>query len=319
VRRHGGTLLCDTIARDFEEKESSLLIGLAIETPSDLALVSEIYRNPIFETLRYLFVDHSQRVVSETAVSSRLPSSSVMHPNFTDDVDMSAWLADRGTPYGATGIWLLHNHPSGDPTPSRADLELTKRLHHELMRDGRIALHGHVVINHTRFAFINNCGDYEIDTIRSGPDPLVHHVGISVISAVTSPNSAATVARQIFHSQNENSVALITLDARSKVTVATSIDLRSLLTPRSAGLAIMQAKRGRGCLQFVVVDRQNYESVEKSLTAARKSGLITDVVFRHPDKSYTSLLADNTSLGLEGKYLASVFGRNGRSNRGFER
>ena len=319
MRRHGGTLLCDTIARDFEEKESALLIGLTIDTPSDLALVSEVYRNPIFETLHYLFVDHSQRVVAETAVSSRLPNSSVMHPNLTDDVDMSAWLADRGTPYGATGIWLLHNHPSGDPTPSTADLELTKRLHQELLTNGRIALHGHVVINHTRFAFINNYGDYDIETIRSGPDPLICHVGVNVGTAVTSPSSAAKVAREIFHSQNEDSVALITLDARSKVTVATSIDMRLLLTPRSAGLALMQAKRGRGCLQFVVVDRQNYEKVEKSLTFARKSGLITDVVFRHPDKTYTSLLTENIGLGLDGKYLASVLGRNGRRNRGFER
>ena len=281
--------------------------------------MSEVYRNPIFETLHYLFVDRSQRIVAETAVSSRLPNSSVMHPNLTDDVDMSAWVADRGTPYGATGVWLLHNHPSGDPTPSRADLELTKRLHRELLTNGRLALHGHVVINHTRFAFIDNYGDYEIDSIRSGPDPLTCHVGVRVGTVVTSPNSAAEVAREIFHSQNENSIALITLDARSKVTVATSIDLRLLLSPRSTGLALMQAKRGRGCLQFVVVDWQNYDKVEKSLTLARKSGLITDVVFRHHDNSYTSLLTDNMGLGLDGKYLASVLGRNGRSSRGFER
>ena len=29
---------------------------------------------------------------------------------------------------GATGIIAVHNHPSGDPTPSKADLGITKKL-----------------------------------------------------------------------------------------------------------------------------------------------------------------------------------------------
>ena len=29
---------------------------------------------------------------------------------------------------GAAGMILYHNHPSGDPTPSREDISLTKRL-----------------------------------------------------------------------------------------------------------------------------------------------------------------------------------------------
>jgi len=30
--------------------------------------------------------------------------------------------------YGATSALAFHNHPSGDPTPSREDVQLTKRL-----------------------------------------------------------------------------------------------------------------------------------------------------------------------------------------------
>ena len=29
---------------------------------------------------------------------------------------------------GASGFFIAHNHPSGDPTPSKEDLEITKRL-----------------------------------------------------------------------------------------------------------------------------------------------------------------------------------------------
>ena len=33
-----------------------------------------------------------------------------------------------GGSYNAVAIIMTHNHPSGDPTPSQADIELTKQL-----------------------------------------------------------------------------------------------------------------------------------------------------------------------------------------------
>ena len=46
---------------------------------------------------------------------------------------------------GAAGLVLLHNHPSGDPTPSREDLRLTRQL-----ADGArlldLRLHDHIII-----------------------------------------------------------------------------------------------------------------------------------------------------------------------------
>jgi len=40
---------------------------------------------------------------------------------------------------------LLHNHPSGDPTPSRDDVEMTKRVI-EAARTLGVQVHDHVVI-----------------------------------------------------------------------------------------------------------------------------------------------------------------------------
>ena len=39
----------------------------------------------------------------------------------------------------------MHNHPSGDPTPSRADIEMTREVV-EAARALRIAVHDHLVI-----------------------------------------------------------------------------------------------------------------------------------------------------------------------------
>jgi DNA repair protein RadC len=48
---------------------------------------------------------------------------------------------------GASGIILSHNHPSGDPTPSSADLQVTKQL----VQAGnvlKIPVRDHVIIGH---------------------------------------------------------------------------------------------------------------------------------------------------------------------------
>lgn len=40
---------------------------------------------------------------------------------------------------------LVHNHPSGDPTPSRADIEVTRMLV-DMLRPLAIRLHDHIII-----------------------------------------------------------------------------------------------------------------------------------------------------------------------------
>jgi DNA repair protein RadC len=40
---------------------------------------------------------------------------------------------------------LLHNHPSGDPTPSRADIDMTRSII-EVARPLGIAVHDHIIV-----------------------------------------------------------------------------------------------------------------------------------------------------------------------------
>ena len=51
----------------------------------------------------------------------------------------------RAIALGATAIIIVHNHPSGDPTPSQQDVRLTKDLV-EAGRHMRITVHDHVII-----------------------------------------------------------------------------------------------------------------------------------------------------------------------------
>ncbi|MGN1327333.1 MAG: DNA repair protein RadC [Clostridia bacterium] len=58
---------------------------------------------------------------------------------------------------GAPRIILVHNHPSGDPTPSEEDIELTKRIYNAASILG-IYLLDHVIIGNNKYASIFSTG-----------------------------------------------------------------------------------------------------------------------------------------------------------------
>jgi DNA repair protein RadC len=73
-------------------------------------------RKEVFLTL---LLDSKNRLLREVQVSEGSLNASIVHPRevFAPVVRESA-----------AAVLLIHNHPSGDPTPSREDLELTGRL-----------------------------------------------------------------------------------------------------------------------------------------------------------------------------------------------
>jgi DNA repair protein RadC len=59
----------------------------------------------------------------------------------------------RALELSATAIILVHNHPSGDPTPSRDDIEMTKKLR-DAGKPLGVAIHDHIIMaknGHTSF------------------------------------------------------------------------------------------------------------------------------------------------------------------------
>jgi DNA repair protein RadC len=84
----------------------------------------------VFETFRFLqqetkehfvalHLDSKNRLVCIDLVASGSMSACIVHPR---EVFKSALLSS------AAALILVHNHPSGDPSPSREDTEITKRL-----------------------------------------------------------------------------------------------------------------------------------------------------------------------------------------------
>ncbi|HYX46589.1 MAG TPA: DNA repair protein RadC [Sphingomicrobium sp.] len=63
----------------------------------------------------------------------------------------------RAIALGATAIIIVHNHPSGDPTPSREDIRLTRELI-DAGRHMKVAVHDHVIVGAQRRASMRAMG-----------------------------------------------------------------------------------------------------------------------------------------------------------------
>ncbi len=63
----------------------------------------------------------------------------------------------RALDLGASAVILVHNHPSGDPTPSRADIEMTREIV-AAAKALRISVHDHLVIGRSGHASFKALG-----------------------------------------------------------------------------------------------------------------------------------------------------------------
>jgi DNA repair protein RadC len=123
-----------------------------LATPRDVAefLVPQFGTRPV-EQFGVVLLDAKHRVLRTTLLSVGTLDASIVHPR---DVFRAATAA------GAAALVLFHNHPSGDPTPSEDDIELTKRLvlAGELMGIGVI---DHVIVAESRFCSLRERGELQ--------------------------------------------------------------------------------------------------------------------------------------------------------------
>ncbi len=120
-----------------------------ISDPADVArLLGPRLRDLEVEEFRLLALDSQSRVLREVLVTRGLLNSSLVHPR---EVFRPA-IAEA-----AAGIIVVHNHPSGDPTPSAEDQAVTRQL----VAAGRlldVPVYDHVVIAGDRFVSFATAG-----------------------------------------------------------------------------------------------------------------------------------------------------------------
>jgi DNA repair protein RadC len=93
---------------------------LTIKTPEDVvSLLMEEMRHYKKEIFKIVLLNTKSQVIKYFDISVGSLNSSIVHPRevFSEAVKVSC-----------SAVIFAHNHPSGDPEPSREDIETTKRL-----------------------------------------------------------------------------------------------------------------------------------------------------------------------------------------------
>ncbi len=88
------------------------------------------------EQFRILFLDTKNRLLADEAQARGTINHTPVYPRE---------VAKRALELHATAIILVHNHPSGDPTPSRQDKEMTDSIRHALSTVD-VVLHDHIIV-----------------------------------------------------------------------------------------------------------------------------------------------------------------------------
>jgi DNA repair protein RadC len=108
---------------------------------------ADMARRPT-EHFRLLFLDKRNRLVHDEVHQAGTVDHAPVYPRE---------VAKRCLELGAAAVILVHNHPSGDPAPSRADIDITRDIAKALAAIG-VSVHDHLVVGKRGHASFKGMG-----------------------------------------------------------------------------------------------------------------------------------------------------------------
>jgi len=100
------------------------------------------------EAFRILFLDARNVLIADEVQQTGTVNHTPVYPRE---------VVRRALELGATAIIMAHNHPSDDPTPSRADIEMTRAVAEAASKLG-VTLHDHIIVGRTSHASLKAMG-----------------------------------------------------------------------------------------------------------------------------------------------------------------
>jgi DNA repair protein RadC len=88
------------------------------------------------ERMRILYLDKKNRLIADEIMNEGTVDFTPVFPRE---------IIHRALELSATALLLVHNHPSGDPSPSSADVQMTRTIA-DVARPLRITVHDHITI-----------------------------------------------------------------------------------------------------------------------------------------------------------------------------
>ena len=101
-----------------------------------LAYVKTALAHEAREQFRVLFLDKKNQLIADEVMNRGTVDHAPVYPRE---------VMRRALELSSSAVILVHNHPSGDPTPSSADIEMTRQVI-EAGRSLKISVHDHLVV-----------------------------------------------------------------------------------------------------------------------------------------------------------------------------
>ncbi|WP_373086394.1 DNA repair protein RadC [Sneathiella sp.] len=100
------------------------------------------------EHFRILFLNHKNHLISDEVQQSGTVNHTAVYPRE---------VVKRALELGATALILVHNHPSGDTTPSKADIDMTAEIA-SAAAALNITIHDHLIVGGTESTSFKSLG-----------------------------------------------------------------------------------------------------------------------------------------------------------------
>jgi DNA repair protein RadC len=113
-----------------------------------LAYVEVALAHESREQFRVLFLDKKNQLIADEVMNRGTIDHAPVYPRE---------VMRRALELAAAAVILVHNHPSGDPTPSGADIEMTRQVV-EAGKALRIAVHDHLIVGRDGVASLKALG-----------------------------------------------------------------------------------------------------------------------------------------------------------------
>ncbi len=100
-----------------------------------LAYIRRQLQHETREQFRVLFLDRKNQMIADELMGQGTVDHAPVYPRE---------IARRALELSASSLILVHNHPSGDPTPSRADIDMTREIV-DALAPFEISVHDHLI------------------------------------------------------------------------------------------------------------------------------------------------------------------------------
>lgn len=148
-------------------KDNTALALKSITALSHRALKSELIKKPILNSWDRLMDYCTATMAHESREHFRILFLNKKNEMIADEIQGSGTvdhtpaypreIMKRALELGATALILVHNHPSGDPKPSQADIEMTRHIL-RAAEPFSIVIHDHVIVSKNGYSSFKSLG-----------------------------------------------------------------------------------------------------------------------------------------------------------------